>query len=289
MKSFTKSHILKSCSVEIISPRLVECTNGFEAVKPQQEKVSNLALSWKEESYNDHAIEESSVKYNSWDTGNREKEEAENLIMEAKAEAERIVSEAQKRAAEIIQEAEAERETIRKKVEQEVRDEVIPQARCEGYERGLKEAKEEAKRLRQQAKAYLELAQRALVDEFHRVDQELLSLVLKISEKIIRSALEFEPVRLLNIIRSLTLIPRAKESMRIYVSPQDWEWLNKLPEEDKPPYLIIVDESLRPGDTYLECEEGIFDARINSQLEKLEHIMREELTNGGLDGTGQKD
>jgi flagellar assembly protein FliH len=77
--------------------------------------------------------------------------------------------------------------------------------------------------------------------------------------------------------------------MRIHLSGKDWEWYKLLPPEDKPPYPVIVDESLKPGDTTLECAEGIFDARIHSQLEKIGQYLFEELDHGGLDGFNQKD
>lgn len=270
---------MKSTSVEILSPRIVECPDLEKEYKkltmPHGVPVDFPVFAAQGQSF---LVEEP-----------KGQEEALSLIAQSKLEAEKIIAEARHKAQKILSQAEQESDAIKLSVEQAVRDEVLPLAHSEGYEKGLREAAEEADRIRQQAKAYLELAQRILMDEYHRADRELVDLCLRICERIVHSTLSIQPDKLLTIIRNLTLLPREKEGLKIHLAAKDWEWYKKLPAEDKPAYPVIVDETLRQGDAYLECAEGVFDARVNSQLDKLEQFLLEELDHGRLDGFSEKD
>jgi len=286
MKLSTRSSILKSTSVEILSPRIVECPDLEKEFKklsmPHGVPADFSVFADQSESL---LVKEQVLEY----TLAKGQEEALALITQSKLEAENIIAEARQKAQQILSQAQQESEAIRQSVEQAVRDEVLPLAQAEGYEKGLLEAAGEADRIRKQAKAYLELAQRILMDEFHRADRELVNLCLRICERIVHSTLSLQPDKLLSIIRNLTLLPREKEGLKIHLAAKDWEWYKKLPAEDKPAYSVIVDETLRPGDAYLECAEGVFDARINSQLDKMEQFLLEELDHGRLDGFSEKD
>ena len=127
------------------------------------------------------------------------------------------------------------------------------------------------------------MAQRAVQEEFAKVDEELLHLSIKVAERLVRASLAVQPQKLLEIIRALTLLPQERLGWRLHVSPDDAAWLEKLSEVSQPPCPWVSDESLSSGDCFLECQEGIFDARLEAQLDKLEHTLREELENGGLE------
>lgn len=284
MKSFTSTSILKSTTVEIISPKLVKSPE-IQRLSYKQPVIQGTAL---ELPVLNHSYPKGLAADTAGIAASLDHEEVSALLRQAKAEADRIVNDAKKKAEMMLKEAEEERASLRKEFEDSVRKEVIPLAKAEGYNQGLAEAQKETQRLRNQAKNYLELARCALKDEYARVDKELVALCLKICECITHSTLTLQPTNLLNIIRNLALMPHEKQNMKIHISGEDWEWFRELPAEDLPPYQIIVDESLRAGDTFLECEEGIFDARINSQLEKIEQYLLEELGNGGLDGSSQE-
>lgn len=281
MKSFISSTVIKNTTVEIVSPKLVESPDSQRHVH-RQSVIKGTAVVEQFAMSNYAQMVESNYKNV---VSLVDQEEVSTLLLQAKKEAEHLIAEARREAEIILQTAQAERDTLKDTLVESIREEVIPLAQTEGYEKGVKKAEKEAENIRKQAKNYLQLAQSALMDEFQRVDKELLGLSLKISERIIHSTLSAEPSRLLNIIRSLTLMPREKTNMKIHISNGDWEWFKKLPEEDKPPYLIVIDESLGTGDTFLECEEGIFDGRIDSQMDKIEQYLLEELKDGRLDGS----
>ena len=131
----------------------------------------------------------------------------------------------------------------------------------------------------EKANQLFQLAQRAVQEEYAKVDEDLLHLAIKIAERIVRSSLAVEPQRLVGIIQALTLLPQEREGWRLHVAPEDARWL----EGNQSPCPWVIDESLNPGDCFLECQEGIFDARLEAQLDKLEHTLREELEHGGVE------
>lgn len=290
MKSFINSTVIKNTTVEIVSPKLVEFPDSERYVHRQSvikgtAVVEQFEMSDYTQTRSLYNSVSSQVEPNYQNVVSIvEQEDVSNLLLKAKEEAEHLITEAKKEANLILQTAQAERDTLKEAMTESIREEVISSAQAEGYEKGLHNAEKEADKIRKQAKNYLQLAQSALMDEFQRVDKELLGLSLKISERITHASLSVEPSRLLNTIRNLTLMPREKTNIKIHISNGDWEWFKKLPEEDKPPYSIIVDESLGIGDSFLECEEGVFDGRIDSQLDKIEQFLLEELKNGRLDG-----
>lgn len=283
MKLFTRSSILKNTTVEISSPKFVECPT------PKIDYSKKNVLPGLTSDFLTVSLSEENILAERADLSVESIPENKAVLSEAKAEADKIICEAKIKAEEILKLAEQQSEDLRKTTEEQVRNEVIPLARAEGIEQGLLEARQEADKIKQQARDYLELAKKALKNEFDRADQEIIRLCLQISEKVIHSNLNVDPAKLLNIIRNLALMPQEKEGIKIHLSPKDWEWYKNLPDTDKPAYPVIIDESLRTGDCFLECAEGVFDARIDSQLEILQQHLIEVLGHGGLDDFSQKD
>lgn len=260
MKLSINPRVVKRCDVEVFTPRLVECNEGF-----QQLGAVLAVLSAGEESRN-------SVK----SARLEQPVELANLIeleVEAKEKAARIITEAENYAQTILAEARADSDCLRQEVVETSRTEVYPAAQAEGYQAGLQAGQAEGKRLVEEANQLFQLAQRAVQEEYAKVDEELLHLAIKIAERIVRSTLAVEPQRLVTIIRALTLLPQDRSGWRLHVAAED----SRLLEGDQSPCPWVINESLNPGDCFLECEEGIFDARIEAQLDKLEHTLREEM------------
>lgn len=265
MRLSTKSSILKNTVVELVSPRRLEVPDLSSELPIFSEKegtVKNLDQEFLQEQ--------------------------DRKLKEAEIKAAQIIENAELKAQEIIQNAQKESQAKREQYLEMLREEILASSQAEGYAKGLEKANQEADKIRKQAKAYLQLAETALTDKFHKVDKELVELALKISEKVLRVSLDIEPAKLLSIIREICLIPQEKEELKIYLSSQDWEWFKDLPEKDKPPYPVVVDESLKTGAVYITSTEGVLEAGIDSQLEKIGDYLREELKSVGLDGFSEQ-
>ena len=265
MKSFTKGRVVKNYDVEISTPRMVEWNEGFQELGPC---LTVLTVEKEEEPQNS--------AHPSWlDTS--------ELEGAAERKAELILAEAEARAQEILAQAQTDLDRLRQEVRETTLAEVYPAAQAEGYQAGYEVGEAEGRRITESAQQLFQLAQRAVQEEYAKVDEDLLHLAIKIAERLVRASLAIEPQRLVGIIQTLALLPQERSDWRLHVSADDALWLEKLPAGTQPPCPWMIDESLNAGDCFLECQEGIFDARLEAQLEKLELTLREELEHGGLE------
>lgn len=269
MRLSINGRVVKSYDVEVSTPRIVESQEGFRQLgncltvisvgEENSSSVNQEYLGWKESSYEE----------------------------EAKAKAAVIIAEAEASAQQILAQAQTELDRLHQEAVKSAQEEIYPAAKADGYNEGwlagVAEGKQtgeaEAKRLTEQANQLLQLAQVAAQEEYAKVDEVLLRLALKIAERLVRSSLAVEPQRLLAIIQALTLLPQERQGWRLHVSTSDAQWL----EGSQTTCPWVMDESLNPGDCFLECQEGIFDARLEAQLDKLEHTLREELEHGSVE------
>lgn len=264
MKLSINGRVVKSCNVEVSTPRMVECTEGFQQLG---EILAVLSVGEENQNPVNSAQLEQQVMI------------ANSIEEEAKERATMILEEAENRARAILEEGREDFERLRQEVVETSRTEVYPAAQAEGYQAGLQAGEAEGKRLAEKANQLFQLAQRAVQEEYAKVDKVLLHLAIKIAERIVRSSLAVEPQRLVSIIQALTLLPQERLGWMLHVAPDDTRWM----EGDQLPCPWVVDESLNPGDCFLECQEGFFDARLEAQLDKLEHTLREELEHGGVE------
>lgn len=266
MRLSISGRVVKSYDVQVSTPRMVECNECF-----QQLGDHLTVLSVPEEGLESENLE------------HLENLEHPGLVVtsietEAKEKAAVILAEAEIYAQKIRAQAEADKERLRQEVIQTAQAEVYPGAQAEGYQAGFQAGEAEAKSLSLKANQLFQLAQRAVQEEYAKVNEALLHLAIKIAERLVRASLAVEPQRLVGIIQAVALLPQEREGWRLHVAPDDARWL----EGNQPPCPWVSDESLSPGDCFLECQEGIFDARLEAQLDKLEHTLREELEHGSV-------
>ncbi len=287
MRLSINGRVVKSYDVEVSTPRMVECLEGF-----QQLGRCLAVVSMGEESQNaakPDLMDLSAIPWKAEPEGQREKtlgdaqEQAAKILAEAEVKAQEILAQAETGAQIILAEAQTDLERLRQEVMESTKAEVYPIAQAEGYRDGRQTGEAEGQRLSENAHQLFLLAQRAVQEEYAKVDKELLHLAIKIAERIVRSAIAVEPQRLVAIIQALTLLPLERQGWRLHVAPVDAPWL----EENQLPCPWITDESLNSGDCFLECQEGVFDGRLEAQLDKLEHTLREELEHGGVESISQ--
>lgn len=313
MKLSTRARVVKSSTVEVCIPRLVECQNGeFKFLGEHLSVVrdTSLSLSLEESTHsskrdtNSHGndFEEQSaqrVVAKKWATEeenllNQAKAQAQEILTQAKetlAQAEVAVAQAHKEAQEVQAKARAEAEDFRAKLHEEVSRKAYAEGHAQGFSQGLQEGKEQGEKeaiaIKREADDLLQLAKRAVQEELEKVDEVLLRLALKVAERIVRVKNELHPEYLLSRIRALTLLPEQREGWWLHVAVKDAEWLLKLPPNERLKIPLVEDETLSPGDCFLECSEGIFDARLEAQLDRIEQLLGEELRYGRLEQAGR--
>lgn len=275
MNLYTKQKVVKRYAVEVAGPCLVE--SQFEEFQMLTEHLTVVAPN--------QTLDFEGETDGMGPAGVWIYEEAGNVLARARAEAEGILIDARAEAERILQEARDGAWQERDGLERAIRAEIIPRAQEEGYQQGLAEGEKLVRERQQELDRVIQLAQAALRTEYDKADEMLLHLAVKIAERVVHSVLSVEPRLLLDIARSLVLLPQEREHAVLHVSREDGVWLSSV-EPELLPCPWVPDETLGAGECFLEGEDGIFDARLEVQLEKLEKALREELQHGGLGATG---
>ncbi len=219
--------------------------------------------------------------------------EADERVERATRESDIIVRTAQSEAEELMREA------------QEKCDEVREAAYQEGYDAGRQAATQEMEQVKAQVEETIESVIKCAadtvdsliarlendIDSFHEyrdkwavdTEPEILGLVLEISEKVIRKEIETDHRVVSRIIKSC--LRRVKDSSEVYVhvNPSELEDVRK--ERDELMSVVegvrainILDDRRVPeGGCIVESASGDFDARIETQLDKIRKKLQETM------------
>lgn len=300
MKLYTRARVVKSNSVEVSIPCLVECqTEEFQFLGSRISVVRDLNEdSTQVEDFMRLAGEEkwvpqaTTAKEEGKELANAHLQKAQNEAQKILSEAEQIrvqaemtLKQAQEEAIKIKEKARAEAEAFNQKLREEVSHQAYQEGHAQGLSQGLQEGRaqgqKEAERIKAEAQNILKLAQRAAHEEWSKVDGILLELALKVAERVLRIHVHEHPEQLIQRIRALSLLPEEREGWKLHVSTADYQWLSQSSVVDIN-IPLLEDQTLASGDCFLECAEGIFDARVEAQLERCEQLLREELRHDRL-------
>ncbi|AGA70282.1 flagellar biosynthesis/type III secretory pathway protein [Desulfitobacterium dichloroeliminans LMG P-21439] len=289
MRSYIRARVVKCNAVAVSSPCVVEQTEELQYLGKHLSLLKNQRESFtQQEDFQLQTI-----------TRVEEVQEGESAqLQEAQAQAEKIIAEAEmnhaeallalekakKEATTILEKARVEAEDFAKKLHEEVSQEAFQEGHTRGLAQGLEEGRvqgtSEAELIKSEAQKILGLAQKASQEEWGKVDETMLQLALKVAERILRVHIHEHPKRLLQRIRALSLLPEEREGWKLHVSLADYAWLSQSAEDINIP--LLEDQTLVAGDCFLECSEGIFDARVEAQLDRCEQLLREELRHDRL-------
>jgi flagellar assembly protein FliH len=203
----------------------------------------------------------------------RQTDEAQVLKQQAEDEAQRILDEAKIKAGEM--EADV-RRTLN-----DQRNEAREAGKKEGKEEGFAEGKAEVDRLIERTQTVLERAQDKRGEILSDTEKEIVSLVLLISRKVIKVLSENQKdIIISNVIEALRKV-KAKGNVIIRVNLADLQ----LATEHKQDFIrlmegvksvqVVEDSSVDQGGCIIETDFGEIDARIASQLTELENKILE--------------
>ncbi|NII09192.1 flagellar assembly protein FliH [Oleiagrimonas sp. C23AA] len=145
-------------------------------------------------------------------------------------------------------------------------------AREEGYQRGLEEGREAARRERDAQAARLaqlfNAVARPLSDVDEATERDLAGLSALIAERVVRRQISEHPDFLIDIVReAISHLPAATASVRVIVHPDDAAMLrDALGEADERGWRIDEDKSLLPGDCRIVSDASRIDLRTETRL-----------------------
>jgi flagellar assembly protein FliH len=190
----------------------------------------------------------------------------------------------------------AEAEAIRLKAIQDA-ERIREQARREGYQRGYDDGYHDgAREAQQRADAELQHTIETLRAQLQQVIQgvhaqheaylkhaeaQMLDLALEVARKVVREELKLQPAHVLAIVRDTLRRVQGFGRLRIRVNPLDVDLLR----QNRPSLLQVVDgvegieiaedRRVDQGGCVIETEQGVYDARIRTQLGEIERVLRE--------------
>lgn len=204
---------------------------------------------------------------------------ADSILAEARKKANAIVEQAQNQAAEIMNQAIVDAENSK--------ESILADSKTFGYDEGYAEGKakitEELEELvlnvHNFAQCKFDIKKR-IIKSLHN---DILSLILEISERICKTELQENREILLNVVENAISMLKEKESVTIIVNPEMSRKIYEISEDLKERIhnlehiKIIEDTSVAPDGTIVEAIGSRVDARVGAQIEQYAHKLFKEL------------
>jgi len=197
--------------------------------------------------------------------------EYEDIIIKAKEEAEKIISEAEKNTEKFLEETYLKSKAIL--------DESKERGFNEGYDIGYNEGKKVSDELIEEAneikRDYLKEKDRVLKS----IENDVIDLVLTISEKIIYQKLEDDKEVIISIILKGLDSLNARDKVIIRVAKEDYDIIELSKKRLLAMASLIedievkIDNKLVRGNCIVETSKGNVDVSIDSQLEEMKTIV----------------
>ena len=240
-----------------------------DIVQRAQEEALNIQNTTKQKLEEERAKAEEALEKKRFELEEYEKEkkeEIEKIRAQQELELEKIKTEAQA-------EVEKARESLEKSIYEQIYNQVTEQAH--------KDSLEDIDRVITKVQKVLDEAIRQRTQVFAEVEDQITQLVLLISKKVVKSLSELdENVVVRNVVEALKNL-KGRENFVIRVNLKDIKHLKKsikyIEEKfaQKSNITFVEDSKVDPGGCVIETEFGEVDARISTQLQKIEQSIRE--------------
>ncbi|MDD2212093.1 MAG: FliH/SctL family protein [Clostridia bacterium] len=217
------------------------------------------------------------------------KETAYTIYQETKMMIEELISEAEKKAKMIISEAEKKAKTIINKNQieyEEVKKIAYEEGIKSGYQEGMGKAEKEIKNLAQETKVLAQNLGTFKGKYLRDNEEEIIDLILLISQKIINTVIELKPEIICSIVKNVLAEVGDAEKLMIKVNPVHLPYLDVYNEQFKEINMSKLrfegDLEVEPGECILVTENGFIDVKIDEQLLLLKKALKEENNYVGL-------
>jgi flagellar assembly protein FliH len=150
-------------------------------------------------------------------------------------------------------------------------EEIAEQARHKGHAEGLLQGQAAAKRQNQQTAdelaALWKSMQRPISDQDAEVSEYLLSLVIAISELVIRRELTVDQKLIRSVLEeSLSSLAESESAITITLNPADKALVEQLLDEKRTTADLVADEAMLRGGCLIERGHGIVDATTEARV-----------------------
>ena len=207
---------------------------------------------------------------------------ASSMLEDARIHAEVLRQEAQAEHDRLIQEAQQEIEALRENARQEGRREGYEA----GHEDGSRKVREEMAGMIQEANAKAEKtlqdAKEATQDYVRQAEQDVVSVVMSVVDKILPQHFIDVPQVVLPVVREAIEQVKDQKELIVHVPPDSYDLVLMAREEFRSILTygdailsVKSDDSLKPGDCLIETPNGSVDARLATRMQLLKQAVRE--------------
>ncbi len=206
----------------------------------------------------------------------------EKVIDEANKEYERIIQEARKKADEMINNAQIEYDnSIQNAYDKSSK--IIAEYRKEGYDEGYEIGKNEADKLIEDAIKIKEKNHKQKDNLLKEIENDVITLVIDICEKVIGKVLDDDRETILSIITKGIHSLNAKENLIIRVYPDDYDLVEMSKQKILAMGNLIEDIQIKPDNTLdvggciIETCKGSVDTSVRTQLDEINILLKDLL------------
>ncbi|WP_027307536.1 FliH/SctL family protein [Caloramator sp. ALD01] len=206
----------------------------------------------------------------------------EEIKKQAEFDAKKIINEANKNALEIINNAKQNSKKILEDAKEEGYKEGLTKGYNDGYNKAILEAKGEAYKIIEEANKYLEGIYTEVNGYVKKSKNDIINLAVEIAKEVLKSELSISSEAIINCAQKALSKVKQKSNIILKTSINDYKILKLRQEEleqfiDSSSALIIVaDSNLQNGDIYIETNNGIIDATVETQLKTILNKLLKE-------------
>ncbi len=148
------------------------------------------------------------------------------------------------------------------------------QAHEEGYQEGLKKAKQENDQLRQRLLSLINFFEAPLQSLNEEVEQQLSLLAVTLAQQLVRREIRAEPGEIIGVIReSIPLLPANSRKIKISLHPEDAALLRKTLQldenEEEQSWKIIENRMITRGGCEITADKSVINATLENRLQSL--------------------
>jgi flagellar biosynthesis/type III secretory pathway protein FliH len=157
----------------------------------------------------------------------------------------------------------------------------LDEARRQGERLGFEQGMERAEAVRQRLEQLLAAMGQQRSELYNRIEEEILRIIFRIAEKVIRREIRADPYLQKAIIAEGLKLLREDEDVVIRVSPAYFEALQASlpalcgPQGVRGRVTLREDPTVTEGGCILETDQCELDARIESSLKRIEEALRQ--------------
>lgn len=230
------------------------------------------------DSAKEYGKEQDAALYNTAEDIKRECQIKQKLDDEIKYQLAKTQQESKK----ILDEAKLEAEAIKTASLEEcnkIKEEAYQAAYEEGYKKAAEQVEEDLRPLCQQTEALLNELSGAKEKYLAEQENEIIKLVVAITEKILGTIVENRPEVIAQVIKKVIVQITAAERITIKVNPLHIPYLSnyreQYPELPHDKMQIVEDPGIKPGDCVVETENGFIESKIEEQLDIIKQAILE--------------